>query len=162
MTNHQIQAQNVLLIDETGASCGVVSITSAMSKAQAAGLDLVEIAPHATPPTCKILDYGKMNFGKQKKQKQKKRSLREVRFTPSIDVGDYTVKLKNIKRFLEGGDKVKVTMRFKGREMMHFQRGEEVIKRIVEDLGELAAVDQEAKSEGRQIIMILSGKTNKK
>lgn len=152
----------MLLIDETGTSCGVVSITTAIQKAQLAGLDLVEIAPHATPPTCKILDYGKMNFGKQKKQKQKKRSLREVRFTPSIDVGDYSVKLKNIKRFLSGGDKVKVTMRFKGREMMHFQRGEDVIKRIVSDLGDQAVVDQEAKSEGRQIIMILSGTTNKK
>ena len=162
MTNHQITADNVLLIDENGVSCGVVSLSSALSRAQEARLDLVEIAPHAKPPTCKILDYGRMTFGKQKKQKQKKRSLREVRFSPSIDVGDYGVKLKNIKKFLESGDKVKVTMRFKGREMMHFDRGESVIKRIVEDLGELCVIDQEAKSEGRQIIMILSGKTNKK
>jgi translation initiation factor IF-3 len=156
----QITAQRVLLIGPEGEREGIVSITHALGFAGEKGLDLVEIAPDANPPTCKVLDYGRMTFGNQKKGKQKSKrvQLKELKFRPTIDVGDYQVKLRNIKKFLEQGDKVKITVRFRGREMMHQDLGEKIITRVAEDVADIAVIDQNAKMEGRQIIMILSPK----
>jgi len=156
----QISVEKVLLIDAEGNSQGVVDISVALQHAEKAGLDLVEIAPHASPPTCRILDYGRMTFGHQKKSKnkQKRMQLKEIKFRPTIDVGDYQVKLKKIIKFIEQGDKVKISIRFRGREMMHQDLGERLIDRLKNDVEEIAGVDQEAKMEGRQIIMILSSK----
>jgi translation initiation factor IF-3 len=160
LVGDKITALEVLLIDADGESKGVVSLDTALSHAQAAGLDLVEMTPQVKTPTCKILDYGRMTFGKQKqkKQKQKRKQLKELKFTPSIDIGDYNVKLKNIKRFIEQGDKVKISIRFRGREMQHQNLGAVLIDRIKKDMIDLCAVDQEAKMEGRQMLMIISPK----
>ena len=158
-----ITAPKVLLIDDQGTNRGIVSIRDALDVADQAGLDLVEILPTGNPPTCKVLDFGRMTFGKQKqnKQKQKRRQLKEIKYTPNIDVGDYGVKLRNMKKFIEQGDKVKITVRFRGREMMHQDLGLNLIKRVKEDMAELVIVDQETKLEGRQMIMILSPKQKK-
>ena len=153
----------MLLIDAEGTNRGVVNIDEAMAVADAADLDLVEIVPHSVPPTCKIIDFGRMTFGKQKqnKQKQKRKQLKEIKFTPNIDVGDYGVKLRKIKAFIEQGDKVKISIRFRGREMMHQNLGLKVIDRIKVDMVDLMIVDQETKLEGRQMIMIMSPKQKK-
>lgn len=129
--------------------------------AEEAGLDLVEVSPGAEPPVCKILDYGKYKYEQQKKanearKKQKTVDVKEVKLRPGIEEHDYQVKLRNARRFLEDGDKVKVTLRFRGREMAHQEIGLGVLNRMKEDLGELAKVDMEAKMEGRQAVMVLS------
>lgn len=157
---NKITARNVLLINSDGQSQGVVTLSEALNQAQLAGLDLVEIAPQADPPTCKILDYGRMTFGKQKqkKQKQKRKQIKEVKFTSGIDVGDFNVKLRNVKRFIDQGDKVKISIRFRGREMMHQDLGAKIINRVKEAMIELCSIDQEAKMEGRQMIMVISPK----
>ncbi|MDH4573237.1 translation initiation factor IF-3 [Salinicola acroporae] len=160
--NDRIRADEVRLIDAEGEQVGVVPMQEALSRAEEAGMDLVQIS-NADPIVCKIMDYGKFLF-EQKKQKsaQKKKTkqiqVKEVKFRPGTDEGDYQVKLKNLIRFLEGGDKGKVTLRFRGREMAHQDIGRRLMERIAADLEELAAVESFPKMEGRQMIMILAPK----
>ena len=135
----------------------------ALKKADEVGLDLVEVSPNADPPVCRIMDYGKYKFEQQKKQqaakkKQKQIHIKEIKFRPGTEEGDYQVKLRNLIRFLEHGDKAKVTIRFRGREMAHMDLGEQLMKRIEADLAEVGQVDQQARKEGRQMVMMLSPK----
>lgn len=164
--NSQIRVSNVRLIDSDGEQLGVVPTRDAMQKAQDAGLDLVEISPNAEPPVCRIMDYGKFLFDQKKKahdarKKQKRVSLKEIKFRVTTDEGDYQVKLRNLIRFLEGGDKTKVTIRFRGREMAHQDMGLQVMERVKTDLLEYGVVEQEAKREGRQMVMVLAPKKKK-
>ena len=134
--------------------------------AEEAGLDLVEIAPMARPPVCRIVDFGKFKYQEQKRQheqrqKQKQVQVKEVKFRPGTDIGDYQVKLRNLHRFLEEGDKAKVTMRFRGREHAHRERGLELLERIERDLEEVSQVEQRPMMEGRQMVMVLGPKRNK-
>ena len=140
---------------------GIMNVEDAMRRAENEGLDLVEIAPNSTPPVCKILDYGKYKYEAQKKlnaarKNQKVIEVKEVKLRPNIDEHDYQVKLRNMGRFLEAGDKVKVTMRFRGREMAHQELGMNVLNRVRGDVGEEAKVEAEPKIEGRQMIMVLA------
>ncbi len=144
---------------------GVVSLSAARENAEEAGLDLVEISPNADPPVCRVMDYGKFlyNASKQKheaKKKQKQITVKEVKFRPGTDVGDYDVKLRNLTRFLEAGNKTKVTMRFRGREMAHKELGLEMLKKVEQDLAEIASVEQAATMEGRQMVMVMGPKRN--
>jgi translation initiation factor IF-3 len=145
---------------------GVMSLREALSQAEAAGLDLVEISPTAAPPVCKILDFSRFKYdAKKKKQeakkKQKKTALKEMKFKVNIGQGDFDVKLNKIKKFLEDGDKVKVSLWFKGREIVHKDKGQEVFDKIIAGLGELAKLDMEPRMEGKQIIMVISSSTAK-
>lgn len=140
---------------------GVVPLSDALEKAAAAGLDLLEVSPNANPPVCKMIDYGKFRYEQQKKanaarKKQKIIQLKELKMRPTIEDHDYNVKLKNARKFLENGDKVKFSMRFRGREMAHQDVGMEVFNRIKEDLGELIKIETQPKMEGRQMIMIVA------
>ena len=161
--NEAIRAREVRLIDETGQNVGVVSKIDAMARATAAGLDLVEISPDAEPPVCKILDYGKFKFQEQKKaaearKKQKVVEIKEIKLRPNIDDHDYDVKMRSIKRFFEEGDKVKVTLRFRGREMAHQQLGYQLLQRVKTELVEISKVESDARMEGRQMVMVLAPK----
>lgn len=140
---------------------GVVSREDALEKADEAGLDLVIVSPNADPPVCKILDYGKLKYESQKKKnearkKQKTIDVKEVKMRPNIDTHDYDVKMRSMRKFLETGDKVKVTMRFRGREMAHQDLGLDVLNRVRDDLGELAKVEQYPRLEGRQMVMVVA------
>ena len=140
---------------------GVVSIEDAMKQASDKGLDLVEISPNAEPPVCKILDFSRYKYDSKKRQqeakkKQKKVSLKEMKFKVNIGQGDFDVKINKIRKFLESGDKVKVSLWFKGREIVHRDKGHELFQKVLESLGEVAKIDAEPKMEGKQIIMILS------
>jgi len=151
------------LIDAEGEQVGIVSIEDALANAKEAGLDLVEIVPNAEPPVCRIMDYGKFRFENSKKnqasrKKQKQIQIKEIKFRPGTEEGDYQVKLRNLKRFLEGGDKTKVTLRFRGREMAHQNLGRDLLKRVEEDLSELGSVEQFPKMEGRQMVMVIGPK----
>ena len=142
---------------------GVVPTREALIAAQQAGLDLVEVSPNADPPVCKILDYGKYKYQAQKKKnearkKQKTIDVKEIKLRPNIDDADYEVKLRNARRFLDDGDKVKVTMRFRGRELAHQELGMNILVRVRDELEELCKVEQMPKMEGRQMIMVLSPK----
>lgn len=142
---------------------GVVSNSVAQQHALDAGLDLVEVSPNADPPVCRIMDYGKFIFEENKKRqaakkKQKQTQVKEVKFRPGTDEGDYQVKLRNLTRFLTDGDKAKVTLRFRGREMAHQELGMKLLKRIEADLAEIAQVEQFPKMEGRQMVMVLAPK----
>lgn len=153
--------ERLRLIDENGEMIGVVTIREALRRAEEAGLDLVEVSPNAEPPVCKILDFGKYKFEQQKKaaearKKQKTVEVKEIQLRPMIGDHDYDVKLKAARRFLEDGDKVKVVLRFRGRELSHTEIGMELLKRMIADLGETAKVDFEPKMEGRQVMMVLS------
>jgi len=155
------------LIGADGQQVGVVTIEEALAAAAAANLELVEISPDAEPPVCKVMDYGKKLF-EQKKQlaaqrkKQKQTQVKEMKFRPGTDEGDYKVKLRNLVRFLEDGDKAKVTLRFRGREMAHQELGMEMMKRIENDLAELGQVEQFPKMEGRQLTMVIAPRSKKK
>ena len=154
---------SVRLIDQNGGQVGVVATERARELADESGLDLVEVAPEAEPPVCKLLDFGKYKYEAQKKasearKKQKTIDIKEVKFRPGINAADYDVKLRNIRRFLDEGDKVKVTMRFRGREMVHQNIGMNVLARVRDDLGELAKVEQMPKMEGRQMTMVIARK----
>ncbi|NKF52686.1 translation initiation factor IF-3 [Shewanella sp. WXL01] len=146
-----------------GESIGIVSIREAQNAADEAGVDLVEISPNAEPPVCRIMDYGKFLFDKAKalkeqKKKQKQVQVKEVKFRPGTDENDYQVKLRNLTRFLEDGDKAKITLRFRGREMAHQSLGMDLLNRIKADLAEIAVVESFPKMEGRQAIMVLAPK----
>jgi len=158
--NEAIRAPKIRLIDENGNMIGVVSVREGLEMAVEAGLDLVEISPNVDPPVCKILDYGKYKFESQKKKaaerkKQKIVEIKEVQMRPMIEENDYQTKLRNIKRFIAEDDKVKITMRFKGRQMTHQEIGMEILKRVIDDMGEEVKVELPPKLEGRQMLMVL-------
>jgi len=149
------------LIDEKGEQIGIVPVREAQQKAQEAELDLVEIVPTAKPPVCRIMDYGKYLFEQSKKRhsakkKQKQMQVKEIKFRPGTDEGDYQVKLRSLIRFLQDGDKTKVTLRFRGREMAHQELGQKLLKRIETDLTEYGTVEQYPRLEGRQMVMIVA------
>ncbi len=159
--NSLITATEVQLIDSEGENHGTVPITDAVSRAEQAGLDLVEISPNAEPPVCKILDYGKYKYQAQKKaaearKKQKTFEVKEIKMRPNIDTHDYQVKMRSILKFFDQGDKVKVTLRFRGREMAHQQLGMQLMQKVKGEVEELAKVELEPKLEGRQMIMVLA------
>jgi len=153
----------VRLISADGEQIGVVPIERALETAVEAGLDLVEISPNVSPPVCKIMDHGRFKFEANKKQnagkkKQKTAQLKEIKFRPGTEDGDYQVKLRNLIKFLENGDKTKITLRFRGREMAHRELGAQLLKRVEEDLSELGTVEQFPKLEGRQMVMVMAPK----
>ncbi|WP_083816664.1 translation initiation factor IF-3 [Thiomicrospira cyclica] len=159
--NDAISAKEVRLIDAEGEQVGVVATPEALAMAEAAGLDLVEIAAKAEPPVCRIMDYGKFIYQQQKKQhdakkNQKQVQVKEVKFRPGTEEGDYQVKLRNLMRFLEQGDRVKVTIWFRGREITHKELGMKMLDRIKGDVEEVATVEQEPKMEGRQMQMMIA------
>jgi translation initiation factor IF-3 len=159
--NEEIRVREVQLIDQNGANLGPTDIQVALSKAQEAGLDLVEIAPNSSPPVCKILDFGKYKYQAQKKaaearKKQKIVEIKEIKIRPMIDDHDYDVKMRAMRRFFEEGDKVKVTLRFRGREMAHQELGAQLLDRVRQDVVSLAKVEQEPRLEGRQMVMVLA------
>ena len=161
--NRDIAVAQVRLIDEQGENLGVVSKDEAIERAEDAGMDLVEISPSADPPVCKILDYGRFKYQDQKKKnearkKQKTIDIKEIKMRPNIDTHDYDVKMRSINRFIADGDKVKVTMRFRGREMVHQELGLKVLDRVRDQLDEVAKVEQFPKMEGRQMIMVVAPK----
>lgn len=159
--NDEIRVREVQLIDQTGLNHGTVDTQKALSMAQEASLDLVEISPNNNPPVVKILDYGKYKYQAQKKaaearKKQKIVEVKEIKFRPMIDDHDYDVKMRSMLRFFEEGDKVKVTLRFRGREMAHQELGSKLLNRVKEDTGKVAKVEMDARFEGRQMIMVLA------
>jgi translation initiation factor IF-3 len=164
--NEQIEAKQVRLIGADGKQAGIVSIEEALRAAADAKLDLVEIAPDSDPVVCKVLDYGKHVFEAKKgkaaaKKKQRRTHVKEMKFRPGTEEGDYQVKLRNLTRFLTDGDKAKVTLRFRGREMAHQEIGMELLKRIEGDLAELGTVELFPRMEGRQLTMVLAPKSKK-
>jgi translation initiation factor IF-3 len=159
--NEDIRSPRVLLIDEKGEKQGEMPTQAAIDAARDAGLDLVEVSPNTEPPVCKILDYGKLRFLEQKKKaearkKQKTADLKEIKMRPNIDTHDYEVKTKAITRFFEEGDKVKITLRFRGREMAHQHLGFELLQKVKAEFDETAKVELEPKLEGRQMIMVMA------
>jgi translation initiation factor IF-3 len=159
--NENIQAETVRLIDPDGEMIGIVPRNEALEMADSHGLDLVEIATNTDPPVCKILDYGKLKYEAQKKKsearkKQKTIEVKEVKLRPSIDAHDYDVKMRAMRRFLGEGDRVKVTMRFRGRELAHQELGLKVLDRVRDELDELAKVEQFPRMEGRQMVMVVA------
>jgi len=161
--NEEIDSREVRLIGAKGEQLGVHPTDEAMRNALDAGLDLVEVAPNAEPPVCRIMDYGKYLFELNKKahsakRKQKQIQVKEVKLRPGTGEGDYQVKLRNLVRFLSGGDKAKVTMRFRGREMVHQELGVQVLHRVQADLADIATVEQHPKLEGRQMVMVFGPK----
>ena len=160
-TNQEIRVREVQLIDHEGANRGVIPTEEAMDIALDAGLDLVEIQPNANPPVCKILDYGRYKYQAQKKaaearKKQKTVEIKEIKMRPNIDTHDYDVKMKNMLRFFNDGDKVKVTLRFRGREMAHQDLGMNLLNKVREETSEIAKVESAPKLEGRQMVMVLA------
>jgi translation initiation factor IF-3 len=159
--NEDIRVREVRLIDENGDNVGVVPIAEALARAVAAGLDLVEISPDAKPPVTKVLDYGKYKYQEQKKaaearKRQKIVEIKEIKMRPSIDDHDYDVKMRSMRRFFDDGDKVKVTLRFRGRELSHQELGWQVLQRVKADTEPHAKVESEPRMEGRQMVMVLA------
>jgi len=153
------------LIGADGDQIGVVDTETAQERATQEGLDLVEIVPNAEPPVCRLMDYGRFRFDQKKKQaearkKQKQVQIKEVKFRPGTDIGDYQVKLRNLTRFLQDGDKAKVTMRFRGREHAHRELGLDLLRRVEADLSGISIVEQQPQMEGRQMVMVLGPKKN--
>lgn len=164
--NENITAREVRLIGADGEQIGIVSIQEAMAAAEEAKLDLVEISPDAEPPVCRVMDYGKHIFEKKKQQaaarkNQKQIQIKEIKFRPGTEKGDYQVKLRNLIRFLSDGDKAKISLRFRGREMAHQELGMELLKRVEADLAEYGTVEQHPKMEGRQLMMVIAPKKKK-
>ena len=161
--NEEIKSATVRLIDETGENHGVVPLEEAIERAYDAGLDLVAVAGDADPPVCKIMDYGKFKFQAQKKanlqrKKQKTVTVKEIQMRPNIDRHDYDVKMRSARKFLEDGDKVKVTLRFRGREMAHQDLGANLLTRVRDDLEEMVKVEQFPEMEGRRMTMVVAPK----
>ena len=161
--NGEITAPEVRLVGEENEPLGIVSLAEALRIADEADVDLVEIAPQAEPPVCRLMDFGKFKYRESKKQheaklKQKQIQVKEIKFRPGTDEGDYQIKLRNLIRFLEEGDKTKITLRFRGREMAHQEIGYNLLKRVEADLAEFGTVEQFPKMEGRQMVMVLSPK----
>jgi translation initiation factor IF-3 len=161
--NDDITARRVRVTGAEGEPVGIVSLDEAKQLAYGANLDLVEISPNADPPVCRVMDYGKYQFEQNKKlhaakKKQKQIQVKEIKFRPGTDVGDYDVKLRNLVRFLNEGNKTKITVRFRGREMAHREIGLDLLKRVEKDLEEIAVVEQFPKLEGRQMVMVMGPK----
>ena len=161
--NKEITTGDIRLIGEGGEQLGIVSVTEAHQIAEEKQLDLVEISPYAEPPVCRLMDYGKFLYSvakkkQESKKKQKQIIVKEVKFRPGTDIGDYDIKVRNLVRFLDAGNKVKVTLRFRGREMAHQELGMKMLKRVEADLDELGVVEQMPKMEGRQMVMVLAPK----
>jgi translation initiation factor IF-3 len=159
--NNEIRSDKIRLVNQNGEMMGVVNIREALRSAEEAGLDLVEISPNADPPVCKILDYGKYKYELQKKaaearKKQKTIEVKEIQIRPMIEEHDYQVKLRAAVRFLEDGNKLKVTLKFRGREMAHTKLGMDVVRRLIADIGAVGKVDSDPKMEGKQILLIMS------
>jgi translation initiation factor IF-3 len=159
--NHEIDVREVRLIDQDGRMIGVTSLRDALNRAEDAGLDLVEVSPTASPPVCKILDYGKFKYEAQKKanaarKKQRVIEVKEIKMRPSIDDNDYGIKMRKVREFLDEGDKVKVTMRFRGREMAHQHLAMDLLNKVKEEISDIAKVEQMPKLEGRQMIMVMA------
>lgn len=159
--NDQIEARSVRLVGADGEMIGVVPINAALDAADASGLDLVEVSPNADPPVCKLLDYGRFKYEAQKKKnearkKQKVIEVKEIKLRPGIEQHDYEIKMKAARRFLDNGDKVKVTMRFRGRELAHQDLGAKVLQRVRSELDETAKVEQMPRMEGRQMVMVVA------
>jgi len=159
--NGEIRVPELRLIGVDGEQLGIVKLSQALQLSEEHDVDLVEIAPNATPPVCRLMDYGKFKYQEQKRQaearaKQKVIHIKEVKFRPGTDEGDYQVKLRNLRRFIEEGDKAKVTLRFRGREMAHQELGMRVLERVKADLGETVQVEAMPKMEGRQMVMVLA------
>jgi translation initiation factor IF-3 len=159
--NERIEVPEVRLIDDEGQMVGVVSTADALRRAEDLGLDLVEVSPTADPPVCKILDYGKFKYEAQKKanaarKKQRVIEVKEIKMRPNIDDNDYHIKMRKIHEFLEGGDKVKVTLRFRGRELAHQDLAMTLLERLRDEVGELAKVEQFPRMEGRQMVMVMA------
>jgi translation initiation factor IF-3 len=159
--NENITAKQVRLIDAENENRGIVSLKEALALAEEEGLDLIEISPQANPPVCKILDFGKFRYEQQKRKNEAKKNqkvveIKELKLRPMIDTHDYEVKVKQAKKFLEQGNKVKFTMRFKGRELSANDMGKQVLSKLIEDLEDCSKIDSEMKLEGRQMTMILS------
>ena len=153
------------MIDEDGTQLGILNIKEAIELATNKGLDVVEVSPNTEPPVCRILDYGKFLFEQKKKKqgakkKQKVFQVKEIKFRPLIEIGDYEVKLNKIRDFLEQGNKVKVSLRYRGREMRHVELGHKLLKRVVNDIESIAAIEQDAEFEGRQLVMVVAPKHN--
>ncbi|HDN69126.1 MAG TPA: translation initiation factor IF-3 [Gammaproteobacteria bacterium] len=164
--NEKIIAPEVRVIDQEGEQVGVIPIEEARSISGEANMDLVEISPNAEPPVCRIMDYGKFRFEESKKlqtakKKQKQTQVKEIKFRPGTDIGDYNIKLRKLVSFLEDGDRTKVTLRFRGREMAHQELGMELLQRVKVDLEEYGTVEQEPKMEGRLMVMVLAPKRNR-
>lgn len=161
--NAAITSREVRLIGAEGENHGVVSVDEAIRIAKSSGLDLVEISPNAEPPVCKVLDFGKFKYEQQKKanlarKKQKTQDVKEIKMRPGIDVHDYNVKLKKVHQFIDNGDKVKLTIRFRGREMAHQELGMDVLNRVADEMEETAKIEARPKLEGRQMIMVIAPK----
>lgn len=161
--NEEINAPRVRVIGKDGEQIGIVPVREALRLADEAELDLVEIVPNADPPVCRVMDFGKFQFEQNKKKhaakrKQKQIQVKEIKFRPGTEEGDYQVKMRNIIRFLTNGDKVKITLRFRGREMVHQELGAKMLDRIVQDLATYASIEQTPKLEGRQMVMVVAAK----
>jgi len=159
--NEDITYEQILLVSDSGEQLGILSPDEARKIAEERGMDLVEIAPNAEPPVCRLMDYGKYLYASAKKKqeskkKQKQITVKEIKFRPGTDIGDYDIKVRNLTKFLDAGNKVKVTLRFRGREMAHQELGMEMLKRVEEDLKEIGVVEQMPKMEGRQMVMVLA------
>ena len=168
LINEEIKAKNVLVIGPNGEQVGVKSIEDALTLANYAGLDLVLLNPNSEPPVCKVMDYNKYRYEKQKQQKEalkKQRAtqseLKEFRLSPVIDVGDFETKLKQVTKYLEKGDKIKLTIRFKGRQIAHTELGKDVLEKFAARLDEISTIEQPAKMDGRSMIMLLAPKKDK-
>nr|WP_296628628.1 translation initiation factor IF-3 [Roseovarius sp.] len=158
--NDRIRCDEIRLIGADGENVGVVTPQRAMEMAEEAGLDLVEISPSATPPVCKIMDFGKYKYEQQKREAEARKKqhiieIKEIKFRPGTDTHDYDVKMRSVVKFLQGGDKVKITLRFRGREMAHLDLGRQLLERIAEDIKEVGRVENMPKMEGRQMIMVI-------
>ena len=164
--NDKIRAPEIRLIGADGENVGVVSPSRALDMAVEAGLDLVEISPNAVPPVCKIMDFGKYKYETQKREAEARKNqkiieIKEIKFRPNTDTHDYEVKMRSVFKFLEGGDKVKVTLRFRGREMAHQNLGRELLERVAEDTKEIGRVESFPRLEGRQMVMLIGPMPNK-
>ncbi|NLY50755.1 MAG: translation initiation factor IF-3 [Firmicutes bacterium] len=165
--NEQIRVREVRLVDETGKQLGIVSTREALRLAQEKNLDLVKVAPDARPPVCRIMDYGRYKYEQSKREKEARKkqkiiTIKEIRMRPNIDEHDYNVKVKNMQRFLGDGDKVKVTIRFRGRQMTHTDAGKTLLERMAEQLKDLGLVEREPRLEGNQMIMIMAPRSEDK
>jgi translation initiation factor IF-3 len=161
--NNMIQSDKVRVIDQDGENLGVMYTREAIEQAAEVGLDLVEVSPNADPPVCKFLDVGKYRYEAQKKanqarKTQKTQEIKEIKMRPNIDDHDYDVKMRSVARFIDDGDKVKVTLRFRGRELSHQQLGMDLLRKVQEDVAEIAKVEAYPRMEGRQMLMVLSPK----
>ena len=159
--NDDITYDQIRLVGDSGEQLGILSPDEARKIAEERAMDLVEIAPNAEPPVCRLMDYGKYLYASAKKKqeskkKQKQITVKEIKFRPGTDIGDYDIKVRNLTKFLDAGNKVKVTLRFRGREMAHQELGMEMLKRVEEDLKEIGVVEQMPKMEGRQMVMVLA------